>query len=70
VDVVPVVDVVLVSVPPDASESAPAGTVRSGVDFGTWSPTVSSAPQADRPRAVVASTAASTAAGRERIRTA
>jgi hypothetical protein len=66
VDVVGVVDVAA-ALPPRAS--APDGTVRSGVDFGTWSPTLESEPQPARPRAPVATRSATSAAGfRERIR--
>ena len=66
VPVVDVVDVVPVVLP--ARASAPAGRVRSGVDFGTLSPTLSSAPQPATPRAAVATTSRTSAAGiRERI---
>ena len=66
VDVVEVVDVVP-AVPPGRA-SAPAGIVRSGVDFGTGSPTLSSAPQPATPRTAAASTNTTSAAGiRERI---
>ena len=66
VEVVGVVEVVPV-VPP-ARASAPAGTVRSGVDFGCGSATLLSEPQPPRPRATVASrTATGTTVMRTRI---
>jgi hypothetical protein len=75
VEVVPVVPVESVDVVPvwvvevpDASASAPAGTVRSGVDLGTTSPAVLFPPHAARPKpAENTSAVASSASTRARI---
>ena len=59
------------AVVPPARASAPAGTVRSGVDLGTLSAALLSEPQPERPRApVTSSTARGTADMRTRIRAA
>ena len=68
---VPVVEVEVEAVVPPARASAPAGTVRSGVDLGTLSAALLSEPQPERPRApVTSSTARGTADVRTRIRAA